>query len=183
MVITEKMDGENTSIYRDFIHARSIDSKYHPSRTWVTGLQAGIGYLLEEDERICGENLYAKHSIAYTDLPSYFLAFSLWHDTWCLDWDYTEDRFKELGLVSVPVLYRGEFPEDLDKELGSWSQKFREGKSEGYVIRTADGFDYSDFSKSVAKFVRRGHVQTDKHWMTSEIVSNKLMEKMQHGCN
>jgi hypothetical protein len=26
VVVTEKMDGENTSIYRDFVHARSIDS-------------------------------------------------------------------------------------------------------------------------------------------------------------
>ena len=37
-------------------------------------------------------------------------------------------------------------------------------KDEGYVVRLSDGFKYRDFRKSVAKFVREGHVQTTKHW-------------------
>ena len=32
VIVTEKMDGENTSMYRHRIHARSIDSLPHPSR-------------------------------------------------------------------------------------------------------------------------------------------------------
>ena len=35
IVVTEKLDGENTSMYADHIHARSIDSRHHPSRDWV----------------------------------------------------------------------------------------------------------------------------------------------------
>lgn len=35
VVVTEKMDGENTTMYRDYLHARSIDSKDHPSRHWI----------------------------------------------------------------------------------------------------------------------------------------------------
>lgn len=35
VVITEKMDGENTTLYRDGLHARSLDSRHHPSRNWV----------------------------------------------------------------------------------------------------------------------------------------------------
>lgn len=35
VVITEKMDGENTTMYRDFMHARSLDSKDHTSRHYV----------------------------------------------------------------------------------------------------------------------------------------------------
>lgn len=38
VVITEKMDGENTTMYPDFIHARSLDSKDHPSRHYVKTL-------------------------------------------------------------------------------------------------------------------------------------------------
>ena len=33
--ITEKMDGENTTLYSDYLHARSLDSRHHPSRDWV----------------------------------------------------------------------------------------------------------------------------------------------------
>ena len=35
VVVTEKMDGENTTLYTDRLHARSLDSRHHPSRTWV----------------------------------------------------------------------------------------------------------------------------------------------------
>lgn len=32
VVITEKLDGENTTIYCEGTHARSIDGRYHSSR-------------------------------------------------------------------------------------------------------------------------------------------------------
>lgn len=35
VIVTEKLDGENTSCYKDHIHARSIDSNNHPSRNWL----------------------------------------------------------------------------------------------------------------------------------------------------
>jgi hypothetical protein len=35
VVVTKKMDGENTTMYRDHIHARSLDRRSHPSRDWV----------------------------------------------------------------------------------------------------------------------------------------------------
>jgi hypothetical protein len=34
-VITEKMDGENTTMTREYIHARSVDSQDHESRHFV----------------------------------------------------------------------------------------------------------------------------------------------------
>lgn len=47
-------------------------------------------------------------------------------------------------------------------------------KHEGYVIRNADGFKYEDFASNVAKYVRANHVQTDSHWMHSELIKNQL---------
>lgn len=35
IVISEKMDGENTTLYTDHLHARSLDSRHHPAKTWV----------------------------------------------------------------------------------------------------------------------------------------------------
>ena len=35
VIVTEKMDGENTTISKNKIYARSIDSKDHESRHWV----------------------------------------------------------------------------------------------------------------------------------------------------
>ncbi|WP_181004126.1 hypothetical protein [Bacillus thuringiensis] len=45
---------------------------------------------------------------------------------------------------------------------------------EGYVLRLTDAFHYNDFSKSVGKFVRKDHVQTNQHWMTQAVIQNKL---------
>ena len=47
---------------------------------------------------------------------------------------------------------------------------------EGYVVRLADSFDVGDFSKSIAKYVRAGHVQTDEHWLDKPMVKNELMK-------
>ena len=35
VVVLEKLDGENTSLYKEAIHARSLSSGHNPSRTWV----------------------------------------------------------------------------------------------------------------------------------------------------
>lgn len=85
VVVTEKLDGENTTLYRDYLHARSLDSRHHPSRAWVKALQARIGHDIPKGWRICGENLYAQHAIAYQDLSSYFYLFAIWNqDNFCL---------------------------------------------------------------------------------------------------
>ena len=48
---------------------------------------------------------------------------------------------------------------------------------EGYVVRLADGFPFDAFARSVAKWVRPGHVQTDQHWMHAQVVPNGLRDR------
>src|SRR5690348_10774698 len=73
VVVTEKMDGEGTTFYNDGYHARSLDSKFHASRSWVAALHGSIAHQIPEGMRICGENLYAEHSIRYENLSTYFM--------------------------------------------------------------------------------------------------------------
>jgi hypothetical protein len=47
-------------------------------------------------------------------------------------------------------------------------------KQEGYVIRSSNSFDYNDFINNVRKYVRKGHVQTDEHWLNKPIEKNVL---------
>lgn len=172
VVVTEKMDGENTSMYSDHYHARSLDSRHHASRDAVKAIWGSIRHLIPEGWRICGENVYATHSIAYDDLESYFYGFSVWdHHNIALEWDGVIGFFADVGITPVKVLYRGLYDEALIKAL--WDEKARE-RTEGYVIRVVDEIPYKDFGKFVAKFVRNGHVQTDSHWMSSAIVPNKI---------
>lgn len=77
IVVTEKMDGENTTVYRDYCHARSIDSKHKDYHSWLLNKIKQFQYLIPNGYRICGEYLYARHSVLYKNLDSYFLAFSV----------------------------------------------------------------------------------------------------------
>ncbi|MGW1881177.1 RNA ligase family protein [Streptomyces sp. NPDC001970] len=170
VVVTEKLDGENTTLYADGLHARSLDSAHHPSRAWVKALQGRIGHGIPAGWRICGENLYARHSLAYEELESWFYGFSVWDGAGrCLDWDRTEGFLRGLGVPVPAVLWRGVFDEKALRGI-----KPETARQEGYVVRTADGFPADEFARRVAKWVRPGHVQTDTHWMHSAVVENGL---------
>jgi hypothetical protein len=171
LVITEKMDGENTTIHSTGTHARSPDSRYHPSRDWLKGFAAGILPQLAGDERIVGENLFARHSVGYEDLPSYFLGFAWIRGNEVQAWDLTVQRFSELGITSVPVIYRGPFRPTLFAEIAASLDLKRQ---EGFVVRKAGAFLEEDMPVAMGKYVRAGHVQTDKHWMTGALVPNRL---------
>jgi hypothetical protein len=174
VVVTIKMDGENTTMYRDHIHARSMDSANHPSRNWVKNFWSTFAHEIPVGMRICGENLYAKHSIGYEGLPSYFMGFHLWLMDVCVNWDETLEWFQLLGITPVQVLYEGVYDEKKIRSL--WDAKDWES-CEGYVMRLRRGFRYGDYRNSVGKFVRKGHIQTIKHWMHGQaIIPNKLKD-------
>jgi len=172
VVMSEKMDGENTSLYSDYIHARSLDSGSHPSRGWVKNLHGTIQGHIPPGWRICGENLFAKHSVAYDALPSYFMVFSIWDDrNVCLSWDETVEWCALLELEMVPVLYRGPWNEAKIREI---EKSMDLTTREGYTVRVADEFTYGSFRKSIAKFVRKNHVQSTHNWMMQAVVKNGL---------
>ncbi|WP_267242883.1 RNA ligase family protein [Streptomyces sp. PR69] len=176
VVVTEKLDGENTTLYADGLHARSVDSAHHPSRAWVKALQGRIGHGVPAGWRVCGENMYARHSLAYEELDGYFYGFSVWDaDGRCLDWDRTVDFLRGLGVPAVPVLWRGIFDARAERALRRMTVDT--GRQEGYVVRTVEGFAAEDFPRRVAKWVRPGHVQTDTHWMHAQVVPNGLGPK------
>ncbi|GAA3162732.1 hypothetical protein GCM10010466_62100 [Planomonospora alba] len=169
VVVTEKLDGENTTLYADGLHARSLDSGHHPSRAWVKALHGRISRSIPPGWRVCGENLYARHSIGYADLESWFYAFSVWAGDHCLDWDRTVRFARGLGLPVPRVLWRGVFDERTLRAL-----RVDPARQEGYVVRTVEGFRLEEFAHRVAKWVRAGHVRTDQHWMSAPVVENGL---------
>jgi hypothetical protein len=174
IVMSLKMDGEATTLYSNHMHARSIDSKDHPSRHWLKALHSAIRGLIPACHRVCGENLYARHSISYNVLLSYFQVYSIWDEkNECLPWDITTEKCNHMGLITVPVVWRGTINDDLSSILQALFEPY-EKEHEGYVIRTADSFPYDEFGTHIAKYVRKNHVQTDEHWLNQSVVKNKL---------
>ena len=181
VVVTEKLDGENTSMYSDHIHARSLDSKHHPSRTRVKVLHSQLQYEMPPGWRICGENVYALHSIHYKSLEGHFYIFGIYDDkNLCLSWDETAEFAKMFNLPTVPVLYRGPWDESKIKACWTGISTASPGdEQEGYVVRVSQSFPYDSqdeglFSQCTAKFVREKHVQTDSHWLSKPVVPNLL---------
>lgn len=176
VTITSKLDRECSSVYYDgYVHARSVDGRNHWSRDWLKNFAQNWCYDLPEDYRVCGENLYATHSIRYDDLETYFFGFSLWNGLECLSVRDTKEWFELLGIVHVPILYEGIFDE---KVLIDIIKKMDFEKQEGFVMRISDSFFYKDFHKSLTKYVRKDHVKTVKHhWMFHSLETNGLKSK------
>ncbi|MEO1681245.1 MAG: RNA ligase family protein [Pseudomonadota bacterium] len=171
LVATEKMDGENTTIHAGGTHARSPDSRYHPSRDWMKAFAAGISPHLAPGERIVGEYLFARHAIPYTALPSYFLGFAWITHGRVRTWDETADRFADLGITPVPLLFRGPWRPGLVDDLTTALDLERQ---EGLVLRTASEFPEPAMPQHMGKWVRSDHVTSETHWMHAEIIRNGL---------
>jgi len=176
VIVTEKMDGENTSLYQDHYHARSVDGRSHPSQDYAKAMHAQFAHDIPYRWRINVENCFAQHSVVYENLKSYLLGFAVWNErNACLSWDECLEWFELLGIEPVPVLYDGVYDEAAIRAL--YDEKADWEHSEGYVIRIADGFEFGQFHSSVAKYVRKGHVQTNKHWKYGQrVIPNKLAE-------
>ena len=175
IVITEKLDGENTSLFNDKLHARSVDSGHHESRSWVKSFWGEICHRIPEGVQICGENLYAKHSIYYTNLATYFYGFMAFEKGMVLSWPDTIHLFDSVGIKPVPTLSFGPLSKEyIQKRLINPQFPATLGsETEGYVLRPIEEFSVKDFDKNVFKYVRKDHVQTDKHW-TKTWVKNDL---------
>ena len=177
VIITEKMDGECTTLAREYMHARSPDYSPHPSRTRVRAEWGRMKGEIPPGWKVCLENVSAMHSIKYTDLPAYFLVFSIWNDGGtALHWDDTLEWCGLLNLRTVPVLWRGTWDEGKCREIVAGLDLDRQ---EGIVVRPARRYRWDqieDPEKGVmGKWVRKGHVTTDEHWMERyPIVWNEL---------
>lgn len=189
IVITEKMDGSNTSLEAEGCYARThAGAPTHPSFDGLKALHATIKYKLPDNMQFFGEWCFALHSIAYNELPGYFMMFNIreilnvreltYNDIIWYSWDDVELWAAELEVPTVPVLFKGVVASE--KDLKELIESFMEqpsrcgGIREGVVVRVARQFNESEFSQCVLKYVRANHVQTSEHWKDQAIVKNKL---------
>lgn len=175
IVISEKLDGENTCFNRQDVYARSHGA---PTRSpWSRnlwdpsdGLYWKIKSMIGDYEFIFGENLYGEHSIHYDKLPSYWFMFAGYDkevDIW-YSWDDVKLMASCLEVPHVPELWTGVI--ETESQLKELVEKFVNEpelygpQREDVVIRLRDQFSGNDFSKYVCKWVRQNHVQTSEHW-------------------
>lgn len=176
LIYTEKLDGECTGFDRKTIHARSETSTSHPSQSWIRQLYNQIKYKIPDNIKIFGENVYAKHSIYYDKLTSYFYVFNIVNleEKIVLSISDTMKICNNLELLYVPTLKIEYYDEKLFSLSETKTEKSMYGNTiEGFVVRNFNEFKISEFDQNVAKWVRKNHIQSDKHWKTNWI-PNKL---------
>ena len=163
IVVTLKMDGENTTLHTGGMYARSATGRSRPWQSQMRALAATICPDIPSGWLICGENLTVTHSIEYVRPVPPFVVFSGWDGDRCLPWDDTMRVADMLGCPVVPVIYAG--PRISLAEIHRRFTSVTDTENdEGYVVRNAGGFHRSEFAANVAKWVRPGHVRTGKNW-------------------
>ena len=196
IIITQKMDGSNVGFDKHRLWSRSHSTPIHPSFDLIKAGHNIIKYSIHDQYEIFGEWLYAVHSIKYDHLTSYFKMFNVLDketNSW-LDWESISliaecvvfEGFKSVSIIHssdfreimVPVLYQGTFESlhELEKETTDYfDYVVNKQHGEGLVIRLADSFPVDSFS--LFKMVRKGHVQTDEHWMFKSIEKQTLIKE------
>lgn len=169
IVITEKLDGENTGMTKDGVYARSHAA--FTTSAWsreVRMIHQRIKNDLSDGVFLFGENMEGIHSIEYNNLTSYFYIFGVRDNNIWIPWESVEEYAFLLDLPTAPVLFKGVV--NSEKELKDLTESLVKQESklggviEGVVVRNADMFHNDDFAENVMKWVRKGHVQTDVHW-------------------
>lgn len=169
LVMTEKLDGENSGWTSEGVYARSHATfTTSPWSTMVRQLHSIVKRDIEPGTFLFGENMEGIHSIEYDNLISPFYLFGIRVGEKWLSWEEVENHAFLMDIPTVPVLFKGICNDE--KELKRITEELvmqpsaLGGKREGLVVRLADEFEDENFSTSLMKWVRKGHVQTDQHW-------------------
>jgi hypothetical protein len=182
IVITSKLDGSNFCITNEECFARTHSGPpTHKSFDLAKALHNEIKYSIPEHFAVYAEYCFAEHAINYTSLPHYINIFNvldLKRNVW-LSWDDVGGVADSLNIPTVPLLFQGVITtnKDLTNICSSLmsEKEFGVDSREGVVVRLANEFDDKDFSTSIAKSVRKGHVEAgDEHWAHKEIIKNGL---------
>jgi len=179
VVITEKLDGGNCCI--DVMDKKVFARTHsHPTAHPSFGPVKALAQTLFWDPnfptgiKLFGECMFGIHSIEYDNLQSFFYLFGvLENDSIWWSWEKTEALAQKYNLALPPVVFRGsttisEIKMLMDDRINQPSGLgLGQVKPEGFVIRKTKAFPSSEFLGSIAKYVRKNHLQTDTNWKTT----------------
>jgi tRNA uridine 5-carbamoylmethylation protein Kti12 len=183
--ICEKVDGaqlgfsiDNNYNIKAQNRSHYVNSKYHSQfkllDKWIAKHKSDLINILDENLILFGEWLYAIHSIEYSSLPDYFLAFDLYNKKEKLFYSRSEleKKLKDTTILPVKLLYNGNVKDEkqLLRMLELESEYSQHTKVEGIYLKVNEG----KYIKHRAKIVRKDFLSGNKHWSKRIIRINKL---------
>ena len=169
VVITEKLDGQCALLHRGMAYARSTSST--AGTPWLAMARKRHAWKTARlDCLIYAEDIYGVHSIEYDPVTEdrTLYVFALRRMNAFASFDETVELARKLDIAAVPTLWRGKLRsvEQANRIVARLHAEPSElgPEREGVVLRLARGFAAEEFKHSIAKSVRKNHVQTDRHW-------------------
>ena len=184
LIVEEKVDGANLglSVAQDgallgqnrgsYLDLSSPAGQWKPLQRWLATRRPALTQALAPDLILFGEWCYAVHSVRYTRLPDWFLAFDVYDRAQGKFWsvERRNQLTRQLQIATAPELGRGRFTlSQLKSLLGS--SKLTDGPAEGlYVRREEDGHLLARAKIVRAEFVQQIH----EHWSKRRLEVNQL---------
>ena len=130
IVVEEKVDGANSAFsFPDAepmlqsrghaLNGRGDERQFSKMKAWFARHQETFFDRFYDRYIVYGENMQAKHSIFYDNLPHYFMEFDIYDKETGKDLSTTARRalIGDLPIVPVPILYAGPAPAKLEDLL------------------------------------------------------------------
>jgi RNA ligase len=185
VTVEEKVDGANLGLSTDesgalraqnrgaFISAEHGAPQFKSLFRWLEPRREAIAAALYPDLMLFGEWCYAVHSVRYTRLPDWFLAFDVYDRARREFWSVLRRNalVSELNLSLVPLIGAGRFDLlGLRALLGD--SRITDGPAEGLYVRRDEGRRLV----ARAKLVKPDFVQSiGDHWSRRSLEQNRLL--------
>lgn len=190
VVVEEKVDGANLGFSVDedgtlkaqnrgaYIDLHAPKQQFKLLQRWLAPRAEALADALFPNLMLFGEWCYAVHSVHYTHLPDWFMAFDVFDRETGRFWNVTRRNAlaEAAGIAVVPCLGAGQYDLTALKALLGRSH-LADIPAEGLYVRLED----DEHLTHRAKLVRAEFVQAiDEHWSKKRLQTNSLASQRQY---
>lgn len=182
--IEEKIDGANIGFSlkdgkivaqnRSHYVNSATQSQFKELDKWIMKHTEELYEILDNGKYILfGEWLYAKHSINYTNLPDYFIAFDLYDISKkkFMSREKLEEKLQNSSINIIRLINKTSITNINDIKKYIVNSIYYNGLVEGIYVRFCEG----DYVVKRGKVVRTDFLTDDKHWSKNTMIKNTVV--------
>lgn len=184
VIVEEKVDGANLGLSvgpdgrmraqsrGNYLAPGRCHAQWNPLWPWLAQREQALVNALGRDLMLFGEWAYALHTIAYTGLPAWFLAFDVYELVSGHFWSVSKRNalVEKLGIKTVPEVFHGRLA--LNQVVGLIGTSLLGApRMEGLYLRREKGGYLQQRAKVVSAEFKQ---QIEEHWTRRAMVANHL---------